>query len=90
VVVAGRAGGCAWVLEDATAAGLSPGGWAGRVAAAAERAGRLGPAEVVAEANQGGEMVRAVLTGAGLEPSKVRLCTRAGQGGAGGAGGAAL
>jgi phage terminase large subunit-like protein/transposase-like protein len=69
VVVAGRLGERAWVLEDATAHGLSPAGWAGRVAAAAQRAARRGPVTVVAEANQGGEMVRQVLVGAGLEAS---------------------
>lgn len=58
--------GVAWVLEDRTAAGLTPGGWAARVRAAAEAASALGPVEVVAEANQGGEMVREVLRGAGL------------------------
>jgi len=67
VVTVGRgADGTAWVLEDATAAGLSPGGWAARVGAAAARAGRLGPVEVAAEANQGGEMVRQVLLDAGV------------------------
>lgn len=79
IVVAGLVAGAgsearsAWVLEDATAGGLSPGGWAARVAEAAARAGALGPAQVVAEANQGGEMVRQVLAGAGLDGRRVRL-----------------
>ena len=66
VVTAARSGGRAWVLADDTAAGLSPLGWAQRVAAAVERAAPRGPVEVVAEANQGGEMVRTVLKTAGV------------------------
>jgi phage terminase large subunit-like protein len=72
IVVAGRVGRNAWVLEDATVQGLSPSGWAGRVVAAVARAEGLGPVQVTAEANQGGEMVRAVLAQAGLE-GRVRL-----------------
>jgi phage terminase large subunit-like protein len=51
------------VLGDHSAGGLSPQGWAARVAgaAAAHKAD-----EVVAEGNQGGAMVKAVLEGAGL------------------------
>lgn len=49
------------VLEDASVHGLTPAGWAGAVAAAA----RVHKADrVVAEANQGGEMVRSVLQSA--------------------------
>ena len=66
VVVAARSGGRAWVLEDRTIAGVSPLSWAQRCAAAAGAAARLGPVEVVAEANQGGEMVRTVLRTAGV------------------------
>jgi phage terminase large subunit-like protein len=68
IVVVARAGGVAWVLEDASVRGLSPAGWAARVArAAAEWGEALGcPVIVVAEANQGGAMVEAVLKGAGL------------------------
>src|SRR6185503_6771372 len=69
IVVAGSRGETLHVLEDATVRGLSPEGWASRVAAAAARWDtRL----VVAEANNGGEMVRSVLRAAdfGL---KVRL-----------------
>jgi len=46
------------VLADRSAAGLSPQGWAARVAEAAREFGAL---EIVAEKNQGGEMVRTVL-----------------------------
>ncbi len=53
--------GKAYVLEDASAGGLSPEGWAATVAACARRhrADR-----VVAERNQGGDMVRSVLIAA--------------------------
>lgn len=49
------------VLADHSASGLSPEGWAQRVAAAAEA---HGADRVVVETNQGGEMVRAVLRAA--------------------------
>ncbi|MGE0179920.1 MAG: DNA-packaging protein [Sphingomonas sp.] len=59
IVVCGTDGeGIAWVLEDATVRGRSPEGWAAAVAAAAER---WGAELVVAEANQGGDMVASVL-----------------------------
>ena len=57
------------MVDDATVRGLSPEGWANRVAAAAER-WRTGL--VVAEANNGGAMVESVLKAAGLD-LKVRL-----------------
>jgi len=61
IVVAGSRGGALYVLEDATVRGLSPQGWASRVAAAAARWDtRL----VVAEANNGGAMVESVLKAA--------------------------
>ncbi len=63
IVVAGLRAGVVYVLADATVRGLRPMAWAGRVAAAARR---FGAGLVVAEANQGGEMVRAVLEAAGL------------------------
>ena len=72
VVTAARSGGRAWVLRDDTVAGLSPLSWAQRAASAAEIAARCGPVEVVAEANQGGEMVRTVLKTAGVS-APVRL-----------------
>jgi phage terminase large subunit-like protein len=52
-----------YVLADLSAAGLTPEGWARKVAAAAER---WGADRVVAEANNGGEMVKAVLRGASI------------------------
>ena len=53
--------GIGYVIEDASVAGASPAGWAAAVAACAER---VGAECVVAEKNQGGEMVRHVLKGA--------------------------
>jgi phage terminase large subunit-like protein len=53
----------AHVLGDHSAAGLSPEGWARKVAAAAELHGAQ---SVVAEANIGGKMVESVLRGAGI------------------------
>lgn len=59
IVAAGLAAdGCAYVLEDATVAGLSPMGWAGAVSAAARR---WGADRVIAEVNNGGDMVTALL-----------------------------
>ena len=55
--------GVAYVLEDATVRGASPGGWA---AAVADCAVRHEADRVVAEKNQGGDMVEAVLRGADL------------------------
>jgi phage terminase large subunit-like protein len=69
IVIAGSRDGMLHVLEDATVRGLSPEGWASRVAAAAAR---WDTGLVVAEANNGGAMVESVLKAAdfGL---KVRL-----------------
>ncbi|MGZ8363246.1 MAG: terminase large subunit domain-containing protein, partial [Caulobacteraceae bacterium] len=61
VVVAGRAGNRAYVLADRSLGGRSPMGWAERAVAAARE---FAAHAIVAEANQGGEMVRAVLAGA--------------------------
>jgi phage terminase large subunit-like protein len=59
IVAAGRnEDGCVYVLADATAQGLSPAGWAAK-AIALYRA--LNADTLVAEVNQGGEMVRAVI-----------------------------
>jgi phage terminase large subunit-like protein len=69
IVVAGSLGETLYVLEDASVRGLSPEGWANRVAAAAAR---WDTPLVVAEANNGGEMVRSVLKAADLG-LKVRL-----------------
>ena len=58
-----RAGqGRAYVLSDGTVRGLPPADWAARVVAAADHAGA---SRIVAEANQGGEMVRSMLLNAG-------------------------
>ncbi|HEV7229121.1 DNA-packaging protein [Brevundimonas sp.] len=62
VVAVGRRDDKAYVLEDATVRGRSPAGWARHVAAVAAR---HKAATVVAEANQGGEMVRTLLAQAG-------------------------
>ncbi len=51
------------VLEDASVAGLSPEGWAQAVAACADR---HGADRVVAEKNQGGDMVESVLRAAAV------------------------
>ncbi|HZL30743.1 MAG TPA: terminase family protein [Pseudolabrys sp.] len=59
IVAAGRAeDGCIYVLEDATASGLQPAGWATRAIALFRR---LNADALVAEVNQGGDMVGAVL-----------------------------
>lgn len=50
------------VLADATVQGLSPLEWAGRVVALAQD---CGASRIIAEANQGGELVRTVLEAAG-------------------------
>jgi phage terminase large subunit-like protein len=58
IVVCGLAGGIGYVLADASVEGLAPEGWARAVVAAAQdwEADR-----VIAETNQGGEMVESVL-----------------------------
>jgi phage terminase large subunit-like protein len=61
IVVAGSRDNRLYVLEDATVRGLSPEGWASRVAAAAAR---WNTSQVVAEANNGGAMVESVLKAA--------------------------
>lgn len=61
VAVAMAADGRAYVLEDASVAGAAPEGWARAVAACAAR---HGADRVIAEANQGGAMVRSVLAAA--------------------------
>jgi phage terminase large subunit-like protein len=69
IAVVGRKGRQAFVLADRTVRGLSPGGWAGAVCQAARE---FGAHEVVAEGNQGGDMVRAVL-GANDCPAPVEM-----------------
>lgn len=58
VAVALGADGFSYVLEDASVVGASPRGWANAVA---DCAGRWGADKVIAEANQGGKMVRTTL-----------------------------
>lgn len=81
IVVVARAAGTAWVLDDRSVRGLSPAGWAARVARTArdwEEA--LGcPVRVVAEGNQGGDMVEAVLKGAGVTQFVRRVQARVGK-----------
>jgi len=62
IVVAGRRGNRAYVLADRSERGLSPEGWGRKVAAVAAE---FGASEIVAETNQGGDMVRTVLAHAG-------------------------
>ena len=69
MVVAGRCEDRAYVLADLTLKGASPMGWAGRAVQAARE---FAADAVVAEANQGGDMVRTVLAMAGC-PVPVRL-----------------
>jgi phage terminase large subunit-like protein len=63
IVVCGSNESRLYVLEDATVRGLSPEGWANRVAVAAAR---WNTAQVVAEANFGGATVQSVLQAADL------------------------
>lgn len=65
IVVVGRLDRTAFVLADRSQAGLSPDGWARAVVAAAAE---FGAQQVVAEANQGGEMVRTLLAQADCKP----------------------
>ncbi|ABE39211.1 protein of unknown function DUF264 [Rhodopseudomonas palustris BisB5] len=59
IVAAGRSdSGAYYVLEDASAAGLSPAAWAAKAVAMYRR---LDADSLIAEVNMGGEMVRAVL-----------------------------
>jgi len=69
IVVAGRRDRTAYVLADRSRRGLTPHGWA---LATAEAVSAFGAQEVVAEANQGGEMIRTLLVQADCR-SRVRL-----------------
>jgi phage terminase large subunit-like protein len=62
IVAAGQRGGVVYVLRDASAQGLRPLEWAERAVVTARA---VGAGLIVAEANQGGEMVRQVLEMAG-------------------------
>lgn len=74
IVVAGRRDRVGYVLADRSLKGLSPNGWGQRVA---ETAREFGAHQIIAEANQGGEMVRTVLAQAGCEaPIKLVHATR--------------
>jgi phage terminase large subunit-like protein len=76
IVAAGLAeNGCVYVLNDATAKGLSPSGWASKAVALYRR---LNADALVAEVNQGGDMVRAVL--AQVDPSASLKCVHASRG----------
>ena len=63
IIVAGRLGERGYVLADRTVERATPAQWADAVKRAAAA---FGATAVTAEANQGGEMVKAVLTGAGV------------------------
>jgi phage terminase large subunit-like protein len=65
IIAAGRRGDTVYVLADASVRGLKPLDWAGRALALARA---WGAGEIVAESNQGGEMVRSVLEIAGATP----------------------
>ena len=69
IVVCGRRGDTLYVIADESVQGLSPEGWSNRVAAAAVR---WGASIVVAEANNGGDMVASVLMAADC-PVRVKL-----------------
>lgn len=69
IVVAGAAGGVAYVLADRSVLGLKPEGWTSRVVGVARE---FGAAEIVAECNQGGDMVETLLRQAG-PPCRLRL-----------------
>lgn len=75
LVVAGRDGEQGYVLADRSAGGLTPAAWAARAAEAYEE---FQADAIIAEANQGGEMVRAVLAQAGANlPVRLVHATRA-------------
>jgi phage terminase large subunit-like protein len=69
IVVVGRRDKVAYVLADKSVRGMSPQGWAEKVVAAVRE---FGADAVVAESNQGGEMVRTVLAHADC-PVPIRL-----------------
>jgi phage terminase large subunit-like protein len=71
IVAAGVRGGVVYVLRDASVRGMRPLEWAGRIVALARQ---VGAGLIVAEGNQGGEMVRDVLHTAGAgQVARVRL-----------------
>lgn len=72
IVCAGVRGKTVYVLEDASVRGMRPAQWAQK---AVDVARRRGAGVIVAEANQGGEMVRAVIEAAGAK-GEVRVKLR--------------
>lgn len=68
--------GMGYVLGDHSMAGLSPEQWARKVAGAAEA---WDADRIVAEGNQGGEMVTSVLKGAGIRLGVTRVHAKAGK-----------
>jgi phage terminase large subunit-like protein len=64
IIAAGVREGVAYVLADASAPGLKPLDWARRAVAVCRE---VGAREIIAESNQGGEMVRQVLESAGAD-----------------------
>ena len=64
IIAAGVRKGVAYVLADASAPGLKPLDWARRAVVISRE---VGAREIIAEANQGGEMVRQVLESAGAD-----------------------
>jgi phage terminase large subunit-like protein len=75
IVAAGRAAdGTIYVIEDASVAGLSPQGWATKAVALWRR---LAADSLIAESNQGGDMVKAVINEADREvPVVLKHATR--------------
>jgi phage terminase large subunit-like protein len=74
IVAAGRAGEHGFVLADRSAGSLTPAGWAARVMQAYAD---FEADAIIAEANQGGEMVRSVLHAADIAlPLKLAHATR--------------
>ena len=76
IVAAGRVGERGYVLADATISSVSPLAWARRVVTVARE---HGAGRIVAEANQGGDMVRVVLATAGCDVPIDLVYARAGK-----------
>lgn len=75
IVVAGRSEDEGYVLADLSAGGLTPAGWAARTM---EAFAQFEADAIIAEANQGGDMVRSVLQQAGADaPVKLVHASRA-------------
>ncbi|MGN6208644.1 DNA-packaging protein [Asticcacaulis sp.] len=76
IVVAGRLGERGYVLEDSTVSGFSPLGWAQKVASVVTEHDAH---RIIAEANQGGEMVRSLLAMSGCDVPIELVHARAGK-----------